>query len=150
MHYQTLKDFEGIELESGKPFRFACCDCGLVHDVVIVSADENPVGFAVKRNNPATADRRLASIPLEQQDEPVIMPMWPHANGPLRFDSERYGCIVLDVAPPDGKAQQDAGKLGAQPVKAPSQSREPILRAMANTYSCGHHWDQLDSEIGRA
>src|SRR3546814_126958 len=75
------------------------------------------------------------------------MPMWPHANGPLRFDPERYGCIVLDVAPPDGKAQQDAGKLGAQPVKAPSQSREPILRAMANNYSCGHHWDHLDSDV---
>src|SRR3546814_16709222 len=75
MHYQTLKDFEGIELESGKPFRSACCDCGLVHDVVIVSAAENPVGFAVKRNNPATADRRLGSIPLEQHAEQVIMPM---------------------------------------------------------------------------
>jgi hypothetical protein len=58
MEYQVLTDCEGIELESGKPFRFACCDCGLVHDVVIVSADDSPVGFAVKRNDQATTDRR--------------------------------------------------------------------------------------------
>lgn len=58
MEYQTLTDCEGIELESEKPFRFACCDCGLVHDVVIVSADGDPVGFAVKRNDSATATRR--------------------------------------------------------------------------------------------
>lgn len=56
--YKTLADAEGIELESGKPFRFACCDCGLVHDVVIVSQDGKPVGFAVRRNKRATGQRR--------------------------------------------------------------------------------------------
>src|SRR3546814_13103156 len=40
MHYQTLKDFEGIEMGSGKHFRFSCCDCGIVHAVAIVSAEE--------------------------------------------------------------------------------------------------------------
>lgn len=58
MQYETLNDCEGVELESGKPFRFACCDCGLVHDVVIVSEDNSPVGFAVKRNDEATTARR--------------------------------------------------------------------------------------------
>lgn len=60
MNYQTLKDCEGVELESGKPFGFACCECGLVLDVVIVSADDKPVGFAVKRNAQATSERRQA------------------------------------------------------------------------------------------
>jgi len=61
--YQVLADCEGVELESGVPFRFACCDCGLVHDVVIVSHDDKPVGFAVKRNAQATADRRREARP---------------------------------------------------------------------------------------
>lgn len=56
--YEQLYDEQGIELESGKPIRFACCDCGLVHDMVIVSADSKPVGFAVRTNRRSTAGRR--------------------------------------------------------------------------------------------
>lgn len=56
--YHVLTDCEGVKLESGIPFRFACCDCALVHDIVIVSTDEKPVGFAVKRNKRATSARR--------------------------------------------------------------------------------------------
>ena len=54
----TLTDGEGVELESNEPFRFACCDCGLVHDMVIVAQDGKPVGFAVKRAPEATEERR--------------------------------------------------------------------------------------------
>lgn len=61
--YQTLKDCEGVAIDSGEPFRFACCDCGLVHNVVIVSQDNKPVGFAVKRDKQATVDRRKTMKP---------------------------------------------------------------------------------------
>jgi hypothetical protein len=56
--FQQLHDCEGIELESNKPFNFACCDCGLVHRVVIVSEDGKPVGFAIERDPAATEARR--------------------------------------------------------------------------------------------
>ncbi|MFY2608945.1 hypothetical protein [Achromobacter ruhlandii] len=58
--FHTLTDGEGVELESNVPFRFACCDCGLVHDMVIVSEDGKPVGFALKRVPDATDERRAA------------------------------------------------------------------------------------------
>lgn len=57
-NYKTLIDLEGIAVKSGHKFRFACCDCGLVHDMVFVSADGNDIGFAVKRNPRATTMRR--------------------------------------------------------------------------------------------
>ena len=47
--FHQLADCEGITLESNKPFAFKCCDCGLVHHMVIVSEDGRPVGFAVER-----------------------------------------------------------------------------------------------------
>lgn len=55
---QVLTDGEGVTLESGKPFTFACCDCGLTHRVAIVSEDGRPVGFAVERDDAATAKVR--------------------------------------------------------------------------------------------
>jgi len=61
LDFHTLTDGEGVELESNEPFRFACCDCGLVHDMVIVSEDGKPVGFAIKRMPEATAERRAAT-----------------------------------------------------------------------------------------
>ena len=57
-----LQDCEGIALQSNKPFNFACCDCGLVHRVVIVSEDGKPVGFAVKRDPAATEARRASTL----------------------------------------------------------------------------------------
>ena len=58
--YVQRKDGEGFEVPSGEMYRIACCDCGLVHDFVFVSEDGKPVGIAAKRNNRATAQRRLA------------------------------------------------------------------------------------------
>ena len=49
MKTEQLYDCEGITLESNIPFEFKCCDCGLTHQMVIVSEDGKPVGFAVKR-----------------------------------------------------------------------------------------------------
>jgi hypothetical protein len=56
--YVQRRDGEGFEILSGEIYRLACCDCGLVHDVVIVSQDAKPVGIAARRNNRATAQRR--------------------------------------------------------------------------------------------
>lgn len=63
--YVNRKDGEGFEIPSGILCRLACCDCGLVHDIVIVSNDRKPVGFAAKRNNRATAQKRRGEYDLD-------------------------------------------------------------------------------------
>jgi hypothetical protein len=57
-HYQQRKDGEGFTVPSGKIYRLACCECGLVHDFVFISQDGKPIGVAAKRNPRATAQRR--------------------------------------------------------------------------------------------
>jgi hypothetical protein len=56
--YTQRYDGEGFSVPSGTLYRIACCDCGLVHDMVFISADGKPVGIATRRNNRATAQRR--------------------------------------------------------------------------------------------
>ena len=56
--YKQRHDDEGFEVESGVLTRWACCDCGLVHDLVFVSSDGQPIGVAAKRNKRSTAQRR--------------------------------------------------------------------------------------------
>ena len=56
--YRYRKDKEGFAIPSGVLYRLACCDCGLVHDIVLVSDDGNDIGFAACRNERATAARR--------------------------------------------------------------------------------------------
>lgn len=56
--YVQREDGEGFEVPSGVLCRIACCDCGLVHDFLFVSEDENPIGIAAKRNNRSTAQKR--------------------------------------------------------------------------------------------
>lgn len=62
MKYDDLKDGEGTTVLNKVPFRLACCDCGLVHDVAIVAPIRKgkELGLAVRRNNRATAARRRA------------------------------------------------------------------------------------------
>ncbi|MCK5609987.1 hypothetical protein KAR91_49395 [Candidatus Pacearchaeota archaeon] len=55
--YIQRVDGEGWEVKPGEIFRLACCDCGLVHDVIIVEED-GEIGMAAKRNNRATGQRR--------------------------------------------------------------------------------------------
>lgn len=63
--YHIMIDGEGIAIPKKKEkgsnswarMKFACCDCGLVHDLVIVNG-RNDFGFCVKRNKRATAQRR--------------------------------------------------------------------------------------------
>lgn len=48
----------GTTVKSAEPLLLACCDCGLVHKVVLVSEDQKPIGLAMKRDNAATKKRR--------------------------------------------------------------------------------------------
>lgn len=59
--YIQRKDGEGFEVKPGEVFKLACCDCGLVHQVAIVIED-GKVGFAAKRDNRATGQRRRNSL----------------------------------------------------------------------------------------
>lgn len=53
-------DGEGKSFLSGQKWRFRCCDCGLTHDVCLVTDKDEPdlIGMAVRRNNRATAAAR--------------------------------------------------------------------------------------------
>ena len=64
--YKKLIDGVGVSVPKSEIFRFACCDCGLVHDMVLV-AGRKEIGMAVRRNNRATAQRRRRNgwTPLE-------------------------------------------------------------------------------------
>ena len=59
-HYKNLDpDNNTFEVKSHDKFRLACCDCGLVHDMVIATRTKGQViGVAVERNNRATSARR--------------------------------------------------------------------------------------------
>lgn len=54
--YKQRRDGEGFTIKRGELFRLACCDCGLVHDMVLTGRGH--IGVAAKRNNRATAQRR--------------------------------------------------------------------------------------------
>lgn len=59
--YTQRKDNEGFEVPNGEIYKLACCDCGLVHQIVIVAPGlkkGTPLGMAAKRDNRATAARR--------------------------------------------------------------------------------------------
>jgi hypothetical protein len=55
--YKQRVDGEGFEVPVGEVFRLQCCDCSLVHDVVVVT-DGSKIGMAAKRNNRSTAQLR--------------------------------------------------------------------------------------------
>ncbi len=57
--YQKFYDYEGVLLDPGEDiFRFACCDCGLVHSMAVVPEDDGKIGVAFKRESRATAQLR--------------------------------------------------------------------------------------------
>ena len=39
--YEQIIDEEGYSIKSGEIFRFKCCDCGLIHEVVLCSEDRS-------------------------------------------------------------------------------------------------------------
>jgi len=55
-------DGEGFTIPSGKIYRIACCDCGLVHDIVLVSEDRKDIGFAGRRNRSTAQKRRIQKV----------------------------------------------------------------------------------------
>jgi hypothetical protein len=55
--YTKRTDGEGFTVPLGQVYRIACCDCGLVHDVVWVY-EGGKLGMAARRNNRATAQKR--------------------------------------------------------------------------------------------
>ena len=57
--YIQRTDGEGFVVPLRELYRLACCDCGLVHDVVwAYDRKTNELAMAVQRNNRATAQRR--------------------------------------------------------------------------------------------
>ena len=59
--YVQRQDNEGFEIPNGEPYKLACCDCGLVHQIVILAPRLKKgaiIGFAARRDNRATAARR--------------------------------------------------------------------------------------------
>lgn len=57
--YKQRQDGEGFVVPRDEIFRLACCDCGLVHDIVIsYDKETGELGMATRRNNRATAQRR--------------------------------------------------------------------------------------------
>ena len=55
--YTQRANGQGFEVPLGKLYRIACCDCGLIHDVVWLY-EKGRLGMAARRNNRATAQRR--------------------------------------------------------------------------------------------
>jgi hypothetical protein len=55
--YPVLRDGEGVTVNPGEIVKFACCDCGLVHDVAF-AYENGEIGIALRRNVRATAQRR--------------------------------------------------------------------------------------------
>lgn len=57
--FAQLYDGVGEAFASNTRHRFACCDCGLVHQFVLVPSDDgSEVGMAVRRDVEATQERR--------------------------------------------------------------------------------------------
>ena len=59
--YIQRQDNEGFNVPNGQPYKLACCDCGLVHQIVIHAPglpNGTPLGMAARRDNRATAQRR--------------------------------------------------------------------------------------------
>lgn len=59
--YAQRKDGEGFTIPNKTTYKLACCDCGLVHKIVIAAPGLRKgvkIGFAAKRDNRATAAKR--------------------------------------------------------------------------------------------
>ena len=56
--YRHLFDYDGFMTADGEIYKFACCDCGLVHYLCILDEDKDKHGVAFKRDNRATAQLR--------------------------------------------------------------------------------------------
>ena len=57
MKYIQRFDGDGFEVKSGEMTRWACCDCGLVHDIVFIVRGKT-IGVAARQNKRATSAKR--------------------------------------------------------------------------------------------
>lgn len=64
--YKQRKDGVGFDVPAKQIVRWACCDCGLVHDLVFVNG-RGKIGVAARRNNRATAARRKRKHPMKDE-----------------------------------------------------------------------------------
>lgn len=73
-HYKKLTEENNcFEVKSHDKFRLSCCDCGLVHDMVIATRTKGQlIGVAVARNERATSARRRG---MKKRGELRMMPM---------------------------------------------------------------------------
>lgn len=55
--YPVLNDGDAITIKPGEILRFACCDCGLVHNIAFAFED-GEIGIAIARNKRATGQKR--------------------------------------------------------------------------------------------
>jgi hypothetical protein len=63
VRYRVLVDGEGVSFRSKELFKLVCCDCGLVHDVVLVGSKHGrSIGLAMRRNKRATTARRRRKV----------------------------------------------------------------------------------------
>lgn len=61
MKYIKRKDGDGWSVKNRIPFRISCCDCGLVHNLVLHVRGRRRgfvIGIAAERNERATAAKR--------------------------------------------------------------------------------------------
>jgi len=58
MKYLRLDKIDVMEVKLDTIFRFACCDCGLVHNIAIAKEKNGRIGLAIERNNKSTAQFR--------------------------------------------------------------------------------------------
>lgn len=59
--YIQRQNGEGWEIKNRIPFRVSCCDCGLVHNIVIHAPGlrkGSTLGIAAERNERATGQKR--------------------------------------------------------------------------------------------
>ena len=55
--YTQRLDGEYWSITREEIFRIACCDCGLVHDIIVVE-EHGKLTMAARKNNRATGQRR--------------------------------------------------------------------------------------------
>lgn len=75
--YKQFQDNQEIEVQEGIGLNFACCDCGLVHDLQVRYTD-GKIFLSFKRENRKTAALRRH----------YIMPMVARQQGELQHGKE--------------------------------------------------------------
>ncbi len=56
--FEQLVDGEPITMMSNEIFKFKCCDCGLTHNMVIATEEQQEIGFVVEQVNDENSFRK--------------------------------------------------------------------------------------------